>query len=77
MIYTEIPIINAAKCTPNATPGMNIVIRFATRNVAQSTSETFQRIMFMPMYEYITVLKPIVGVMVKAVSYTHLTLPTT
>jgi hypothetical protein len=65
MIYTEIPSMNAAKCTSNATPGINIVIKFATRNVAQSISDTFHRMIFKPMYPYMTVLNPIVGVMVK------------
>jgi hypothetical protein len=50
MIYIEIPSKNAARWTPKATFGMNIVIRLATMKVAQSISDTFQRMMFMPMY---------------------------
>ena len=70
MIYTEIPSINAAKCTPNVTPGINIVMKFATRNVAQSIREIFHRMIFIPMYPYMTALNPIVGVMVKNIANT-------
>lgn len=62
--------MKAARCTPKATFGMNMVIKFAARNVAQSISETFHRMIFIPMYPYMTALNPIVGVMVKNMAHT-------